>query len=878
MDYLRNKSLSRITVAIAGSVLGGAALGSGIVLILSPITPSPLYWLAVFAGLLLITLGVTNIFGHSKPELRSDSGQDLWMRSAYESAVDASVVIDETGKIEHFNLAAQRIFGYSTEEVIGQDVSILMPQSEREEHKKYINDWNSVAPRVIGKLRELNAVKKDGSQFPVEIVITPIETEDGNKVVGLIRDISERKEAENKLREREDRLSDIIESTSDWVWETDADLRYTYISDRVLKVFNLEPSEFLGRTRQELAAQLNWIVDEEKWENHLKDLENHRPFQNFEFSTQFADGKLIHIQFDGKPIFDENGKFAGYRGASRDITAHKNAELELQERANLDQLMRISVIASNEAVSVEEAVQNCLRDVCSYTGWKVGHAYFPTDDDPPVLITSKIWHMDDPERYQKLKEITESTPIKFGQGQPGMVMEQKAARWRPIGVDKGNFPRQKAIIEAGLRSCILTPVMVGSEVVAVLDFFNDVVSDRDEKLVEAFHQIGTQLGRVIEREKARESLLEAKEQADIANRAKSEFLSSMSHELRTPMNAILGFSQFLEKDPRNPLNETQQDKVKQILTAGDHLLTLINEVLDLAKIESSDIEVSIEPVQLGSVISESVSIVGQLADKFGVTIIETPVEDELPFVHADFVRLKQIIINLLSNAIKYNQTDGEVGIRCDLTDDNTCRVSIWDTGYGIAKNRQADVFKPFNRLGREASNIQGTGLGLSVTQHLIDMMGGKIGFESVENEGSTFWFELPLAVGAEIPVLENRVKDPHRTDLSDLAIMENSGTAIYVEDNIANFQLMRDIFEFLPNMNLLHARTGEEAIDMVNLHEPDIVLMDIDLPGMDGMEALREIRSMEKNQILPVIGISANAMPNQIKEAKAAGFDQTDIG
>jgi len=358
----------------------------------------------------------------------------------------------------------------------------------------------------------------------------------------------------------------------------------------------------------------------------------------------------------------------------------------------------------------------------------------------------------------------------------------------------------------------------------------------------------------------------AKFVAEKANLAKSEFLSSMSHELRTPLSAILGFAQLMESGSP-PLTAPQKRSIDQILQGGWYLLQLINEILDLALIESGKLSLSLEPISLAEVMQECKDMIEQQALKRGISVT-FPQFDVPCFVKADRTRVKQVFINLLSNAIKYNRAHGTVVVQYVTSVPGRIRVCVKDSGEGMSADQLAQLFQPFNRLGQEASAEEGTGIGLVMTKRLIEMMGGIIGAESTVGTGSVFWIELELtserpAVGGGSPFAP--------TDPLVHAGAE-SRTLLYVEDNPANLMLVEDLIARRPDIRLLTALDGRTGIEIARARRPDLILMDINLPGISGIRALKILSEDPITAHIPVIALSANAIPRDIEKGLEAGF------
>ncbi len=363
-------------------------------------------------------------------------------------------------------------------------------------------------------------------------------------------------------------------------------------------------------------------------------------------------------------------------------------------------------------------------------------------------------------------------------------------------------------------------------------------------------------------------LQSTKSAAEKANLAKSDFLSSMSHELRSPLNAILGFAQLMETASPLP-TPSQQESIDQILKAGWHLLTLINEILDLARIESGKLSLSLEPIALAEVLRECQAMIEPQAQKQGISM--TFPQSGIPYwVMADRTRLKQVLINLLSNAIKYNQAAGTVVVDCTAIPPDRIRVSVKDNGAGLPPEELAQLFQPFNRLGQEGGGQEGTGIGLVVAKQLIElMMGGVIGVESTVGTGSVFWFELMTAVE---PVLA--LESVESTPLITSQVQSGAPlhTLLYVEDNPANLKLVEQLIARRPDLRLLSAGDGLTGIKLARAHLPEVILMDINLPGISGIETLKLLRADPATAHITVVALSANAMPHDIEKGMEAGF------
>lgn len=391
-------------------------------------------------------------------------------------------------------------------------------------------------------------------------------------------------------------------------------------------------------------------------------------------------------------------------------------------------------------------------------------------------------------------------------------------------------------------------------------------------LIQVFDVSGTHRNEMELRRRKR--MLEiARKQAEEASEAKTMFLANVSHELRTPLNSVIGFAELLRTDERTPLVSSQLEMVELIEGNGRRLLALIGDLLELSRIEGGSMTMSIEPVDLSPLLFDIRHSLEPMAKKFGVTI-----DAEIPapgrwIVLADRLRLNQVLSNFGSNAIKYNRPGGRIGIVASELGSDTLRISISDTGHGLSAAQQADLFKPFQRLGQELGAIEGTGIGLAISKRLADLMGAGIGVESQVDVGSTFFLDLPLdkseatgteptSLNAEAAAMSVASDDADRRPLSIL----------YVEDNPSNMMLMESIMRRVPDANLLKATNGPTGLDIARLRRPQAIVLDIDLPGMDGYEILRRLRADPDTGSIPVIALTAAAMPRDQQRGRQAGF------
>jgi len=386
------------------------------------------------------------------------------------------------------------------------------------------------------------------------------------------------------------------------------------------------------------------------------------------------------------------------------------------------------------------------------------------------------------------------------------------------------------------------------------------------KLEHSFNQMIDELGR------KNTVLVNLAHEAVISNNHKSAFISSMNHELRTPMNAVLGFAQMLEINQQEPLSESQKAAVENILRNGNHLLELIDQMMDLNKIEAGTLPLNMEDIPARDVLDESLYLIQARANREEIEVIDDTVDETLPLLWTDSTRLIQALLNLLSNAVKYNRKGGRVNLSSQQMDGGMLRISVADNGIGIALDQQDKLFTPFERLGHELGQIDGTGIGLSITRQIVDMLGGKIGFESEQDAGSRFWVDIPISsTKSKLEVVGDAAAINNIASQTDDTNPRR--TILYIEDNPDSQQLVATIVSQYRNLHLLSAPNAIIGFDISTSKHPDLILMDINLPGMNGLQALKRLRATRETRDIPVIALTSNSMPQDIEAGLRAGFD-----
>ncbi len=675
--------------------------------------------------------------------------------------------------------------------------------------------------------------------------------------------MTDRDGIEGALRKRERELAEAqrVGQLGSWEWDVTADS--TSWSDELYRIFGLAPQEleatyegFLAHVHPEDRALINEAVGAA-----LRGAE-------LDLICRFVRpaGEVGWIHSRGEVIRDEAGVPLLMRGTALDVTVSKRAEEALQDTAARYRLLGAMAAAANEAQAVEEALQVAVDEVCAYAGWAAGHVYVRSGNVADRLEPVAIWYLKEPERLAALTTAVEAAHTALGAGLPGRVLATNMPAWTADLSSADVFAGALAA-ELGLEAVLCFPVTVESRVAYVLEFFSDRLVEPDAALLETIGQVGTQLSRVVERQRAALELAAARDAALESSRLKSEFLATMSHEIRTPMNGVIGLTGLLLD---TELDDRQRQYAEGIHTAGEALMAIINDILDFSKIEAGKLDLELADFDLVQVLEEVAGLVAQPAQRKGLELVAYCYPDLPTAVRGDPSRLRQVLLNLASNAVKFTEK-GEVAIRArlapglELADAPVAvRFEVTDTGIGIAEDDWQRLFEPFSQADASTTRrFGGTGLGLAISHRLVTAMGGEIGFHSEPGRGSTFWFTLSLDRPVDNAVAPTR---PSRHLLEGTRVL-------VVDDNDTNGMILRqqlEAWDMIPEVTTDGPSALRRLRDAAaNGHPFAVALLDMCMPEMDGLELARHISADPGlNGIRLVLLTSASSVtPDEVRQA-----------
>ena len=791
-------------------------------------------------------------------------------RSSFRDASIGMALVGLDGRWLRVNRVLSEIVGYAEEELLRKTFQDITHPDDLEA------DLSHMRRLIDGEIQtyglEKRYLHKEGREVWILLNVSLVRDASGEPLyfISQIQDITSRRRAEEALRKSEARNRAVVDAASDAIITMTPNGLVRSFNRGAERIFGYKPGDIVGRPLKTLMPERFRELHERGFRRYL---DTHAPRVVGQGPVELAglrkDGEEFPIELSLGEMREGNQLL--FTGIIRDITRRKHAEEELAKTNALIQLIRTVATASNQASTIEEAVQTCLDEVCSYTGWPLGHGYLrPAAEGglEDVLVSKGLWHVDDPKGFAPFMEAIREIRFSPGVGLPGRVLASGEAVWLSDVTRDGNFPRAALAEEHGLKSAFAFPIRVGGEVLAVLEFFSTDVAEPDEDLFAVMTEAGKQLGLVAERERAEEAMREAREAAEAANRAKSDFLANMSHEIRTPMNGVIGMTELLLDTDLDP---EQREYAETVRSSGDHLLMVINDILDFSKIEAGKVKLEEIDFDLRTVVEDLAGLLAERAQTKGLELVGL-VEPDVPTdLTGDPFRLRQVLTNLLGNAIKFTE-EGEVVLRTSLFgegDGSTIlRFDVSDTGIGLTEEQAKNLFRSFSQADASTTRkYGGTGLGLAICKQLVELMGGEIWVESTLSEGSTFSFTVPLKRQPESDA--TRAAIPPRADLRGLRVL-------IVDDNETNRRVLQGqlVSWGAPSTS---AEGGMEALGEMrraaDRGEPyDLAIIDMQMPEMDGLELARIVKGDPELSVTPLVMLTSMGQRGDGEKAKAAGI------
>ncbi len=804
-------------------------------------------------------------------------------RGIFKNAIEGIFQSSLDGRYLTANPALARIYGYNSPEELMDLVQDIENQLYVDPHQRSRFIEQMSRSGVVEHF-EAQVYRKDGSVIWVRENARAITDGEGKVLYyeGSVQDISEAKWAQEslqrskaelearvvertyalsqsneRLRAGEARYRAIVEDQTEMVCRFLQDGTLTFANEAFGRYFNGGAPHMIGQNFFALMPEENQAYVREC----LARLTPENPASVFEQCVREpGQNGVVRVkwqQWTKRAIFDEDGQFLEYQAVGRDVSELKQAAEALHDRALQQQavaeLGQFALTDSDLPALFDRAVTLISQTLdldCCLIGQRT------TEKGTFDICASSCNHED--YQDQKLRLVDKNTT------EIARLLQNRSPLIVPNWAQDTCFQLPPCLGEAKEASGAVVGILGQNDLFGVLLGLSPRPRHFSADDINFLQAISNVLAASVERRQAESAERRAKEEAEAANRAKSEFLSRMSHELRTPLNSILGFGQLLQ---RSKLEDKQRERLDLMVAAGQHLLQLINEVLDIARVESGRLQFEMKPVPVCEVLNEVLSLMHPLAARYDIALQNT-VPSQQWLVRADRQKLRQVLLNLMSNAIKYNRPGGTVDLSVQLAQ-NEVRIAVQDSGPGIAEEDMPRLFVPFDRLGADQSEVEGTGLGLALSKPIIEAMNGTLDVESTLGQGSTFYVVMPFV--GEIVSAANQKVAASQVVAEEAECENTSYTILYIEDNTANLNLVENIFFYQGNVKMIAAMQGGTGLEMAREHRPDLILLDVHLPDINGDEVMRRLQQDPQLRSIPVVVLSADAMPTQAQNLLALG-------